>query len=79
MTLERLLGLYVDGPATIVGIPVPAIEKGRRAEINVIDPAAAVDVHPVAFRSRSRNCPFKGRRLRGRVVCVVAGRRFQRF
>jgi len=79
MSLERLLGLYVDGPAAIAGIAAPAIETGRRAEINLIDVDAVQEVRPDAFRSRSRNCPFKGRKLRGRIVGIVAGHRVRRF
>lgn len=79
MPLERLLGLYVEGPAAIAGIEAPAVATGKRASINLIDPDAEWEVVPARFRSRSRNCPFKGRRLRGRVVGVVAGRSLRRF
>jgi len=75
--LERLVALYVDGPAAIVGLPAPRIEPGARAEINLIDPNAAWTVDPAGLESRSRNCPFKGRRLEGRVVGIVAGRCFR--
>jgi len=79
MPFERLLDLYVDGPAAIAGIPAPSLEPGRRAEVNLIDPGAVWEVVPGRFRSRSRNCPFKGRSLKGRVVGVVAGRSLGRF
>jgi dihydroorotase len=79
MTFERLLDLYVDGPARIVGIEAPAVSPGRRAEINLIDPEAAWEVVPARFLSRSRNCPFKRRGLRGRVVGLVAGTSYRRF
>jgi len=79
LPLERLIGLYVDGPCAVVGLPVPAIRPGAPAAINLIDPEATFVVDPEALRSRSRNCPFKGRRLRGRVTGIVAGRLFRRF
>lgn len=77
MPAERLISLYVDGPAAIAGIPPPEIAIGHRAEINLIDPAASWDVRPERFLSRSRNCPFKGRKLQGRVVGLLAGRSFR--
>jgi dihydroorotase len=77
--LERLLFLYVDGPASIVGIEAPAIAAGRRAEINLLDPDASWVVEPSRFRSRSRNCPFRARRLPCRIVAAVAGRSVRRF
>jgi dihydroorotase len=79
MSLERLLSLYVDGPASIAGIEAPTIATGKRASINLVDPEEAWEVVPARFRSRSRNCPFKGRKLRGRVQGVVAGTSFRRF
>jgi dihydroorotase len=79
LTLERLLGLFVEGPAEIVGIPPPAIAPGRAAEINLLDPERSWEVVPAQFASRSRNCPFKGRRLKGRIVGVVAGESCRRF
>jgi dihydroorotase len=79
LTLERLLGLYVDGPAGIVGIEAPEVAPGRRAELNLIDADARWEVLPARFLSRSRNCPFKGRKLRGRVKGLVAGRSFRLF
>jgi dihydroorotase len=77
--LEQLLRLYVEGPSAIAGIEAPALEVGRRAEINLIDPGALWEVVPARFLSRSRNCPFKGRRLKGRVAGVIAGRRWRRL
>jgi dihydroorotase len=79
LSLERLLRLFVEGPAEIVGIPPPALAVGRPAAINLFDPQAPWEVVPERFASRSRNCPFKGRRLRGRIVGVVAGEAYRRF
>ena len=79
LSLERLVALHVDGPAAIVGLEAPRIAAGSRAELNLIDPEAAWRVDPGDLRSRSRNCPFKGRRLRGRIVGLVAGRCLRRF
>lgn len=77
--LERLIALYVDGPAEIAGIEAPAIVRGRRAELNLINLEAAWVVDPEALLSRSRNCPFRGRRLRSRIVGLVAGRALDRW
>ncbi|MHC4959489.1 MAG: dihydroorotase [Planctomycetota bacterium] len=76
--LERLVALYVDGPAEIAGIAAPRIEPGARAEINLVDLEATWVVDPAALRSLSRNCPFKGRRLTSRIAGVVAGRSLRR-
>lgn len=55
----RLLGLDAHGGP---------LEPGRPANIAVFDPEATWDVDPSAFQSKSRNTPFAGRKLQGRVV-----------
>jgi dihydroorotase len=79
LPLERLIAICVDGPAAIVGLQAPRIAAGSRAELNLIDPESAWRVDAGSLRSRSRNCPFKGRRLQSRVVGLVAGRCVRRF
>ncbi len=46
------------------------IEPGRPANLVVFDPSARWVVEP-PFASKSRNCAFLGRTLRGRVVHTV--------
>ena len=41
MTLERLLGLYVDGPAAITGIEAPSVALGKPVGAVSNDPIAA--------------------------------------
>ena len=58
------------GPARILGLEAHGgpIEAGRPANIVVFDPNASWEVDPLMFRSKSRNTPFAGRKLQGRVV-----------
>ncbi|MDQ3662876.1 MAG: dihydroorotase [Actinomycetota bacterium] len=59
-------------PARILGLPEHGgIVVGRPANLVVFDPRASWTVDPRAFASRSRNTPFAGRRLRGRVLWTV--------
>jgi dihydroorotase len=43
------------------------IEPGRPANLVVIDPEVTWTVDPAALASRSRNTPYAGRELRGKV------------
>jgi dihydroorotase len=43
------------------------IEPGRPANLCVVDPAARWTVDPAALASRSRNTPYAGMTLTGRV------------
>jgi len=68
--LEDVLALMSWQPADIAGIADEhggPISEGRPANLCVIDPAATWTVDPARTASRSRNNPYAGRSLTGRV------------
>ena len=69
----RAVVAMTAGPAAVLGREVPALRVGARADVTLIDPAAEWVVEPERFESRGRNCPFAGRRLKGRAVATVVG------
>ena len=74
LPVERLLALMSWQPARIAGVSGAhggPIVPGRPANLCVIDPAASWVVEPGRLASRSRNTPFAGRRLTGRVRHTV--------
>jgi dihydroorotase len=46
------------------------IEAGAPANLTLVDPTARTPVDPAAFASKSRNTPYEGRTLPGRVVAT---------
>jgi dihydroorotase len=64
LAAEAVYRACVERPRAIVGQPL-------RNEWILIDPTAEWVVDPAAFKSRGKNTPFAGRRLRGRVVMTV--------
>ncbi len=58
--------------ASIVGWGGGRIEKGRPADLTLIDPEATWTVRAEAFASLSRNCPFEGETLPGKVLMTIA-------
>ena len=54
-----------------VSRPREIIGQALEDEWILIDPNAEWTVEPSSFRSRGRNTPFAGRRLRGRVIMTV--------
>jgi dihydroorotase len=58
--------------AALLDLPLPAIEVGRPADVCLIDLEAEWEVGEHGYESRSENCCFAGRTLRGRVVATVA-------
>jgi dihydroorotase len=68
----RLMSL---GPARIFRLPAGALTDGSPADMVLIDPGWEWTVDADAFRSRSRNTPFAGWRLRGKAVATYVGGR----
>src|SRR5690606_8179909 len=66
---EHVLALLAWRPAAIAGLAGHGgpVEPGRPANLCVVDPAATWVVEPARLASRSRNTPYAGRRMTGRV------------
>ena len=62
-------------PARIFGLPGGSLAKGSVADVTVFDPAREWEVDPSAFRTKGRNTPFTGMRLKGRAICTIVGGR----
>jgi dihydroorotase len=76
--LGRVVELLSRGPARILGSDEHGgpIAAGRPANLVVFDAEATWMVDPSGLASRSRNTPFIGRKLRGRVVHTILRGRF---
>lgn len=72
ITLLRAIEALSTAPARLVGAADHGgpIEPGRPANLVAFDPEASWVVEP-PFASRSRNCAFLGRRLRGKVIHTI--------
>jgi dihydroorotase len=58
--------------AALMDLATPRIEVGAPADVCLIDLAAEWEVGEHGYESRSENCCFAGRRLRGRVLATLA-------
>jgi dihydroorotase len=56
----------------LFGLDVPTVEVGRQADLTLVDLEAEWTVGEDGYESRSENCCFGGRRLRGRVLLTIA-------
>jgi dihydroorotase len=75
VTLERMAQLFSANPARILRLDRGTLAKGAWADITVIDPELSIEVRSEDFRSRSRNTPFEGWKLRGGpVMTIVKGK-----
>ena len=73
LELGRFIRLLSSGPAAVLGLPGGSLEPGRQADITLLDLERQVTVRAERFRSRSRNTPFEGWRLRGAAVGTLLG------
>jgi dihydroorotase len=69
--LPDALALITHRPARILGICAGTLERGAAADLALFDPAEEWTVEPDSFRSKSKNSPFIGRRLVGKVKHTV--------
>jgi dihydroorotase len=58
--------------AALMDLPTPLIQRGRPADFCLVDLGTEWEVGEAGYESRSENCCFAGRRLRGRVLATVA-------
>jgi dihydroorotase len=70
LPIERVLALLSWQPARIAGLADShggPIVEGRPANLTVVDPTTTWTVDPSRLASRSRNTPYAGRSMTGRV------------
>lgn len=73
LSLAAAIERLTAGPARALGLPHGTLAPGAAADLTLFDPEAAWRVDPAEFRSLSRNSPFAGRTLHGRVAVVIVG------
>ncbi|MSO71440.1 MAG: dihydroorotase [Alphaproteobacteria bacterium] len=75
LTLIAALDRLTRRPAELLGLKLGKLAVGTPADLLLFDPGRAWQVDASRFRSKSKNTPFDGRPLQGRVLrTVVDGR-----
>jgi dihydroorotase len=69
----RMLGMMTIAPAQVLGIDRGTLTPGAVADVTVIDPDVEWTIDPTRFKSKSRNGPFGGWKVRGRAEIVMVG------
>ncbi len=67
LELLELIRRLTLNPAQILGLPVGRLTPGAPADLVLFDPDLPWRISTDAFRSKSKNAPFDGRPVRGRV------------
>ncbi|HEX4560702.1 MAG TPA: dihydroorotase [Gemmatimonadales bacterium] len=75
LNLPELINRMSSAPARAFHLPGGGLRIGAVADVCVLDVTQPWTVDPAQFHSKSRNSPFGGRRVTGRVrMTLVAGR-----
>jgi dihydroorotase len=71
LPLEQLVQRWAVGPRAVLGLPVPEIKPGARAELTLFDPEQAWTFAEKDIRSKSVNTPFVGQKFKGKVLGIL--------
>lgn len=75
MTLLEVIAKLTSVPASLLGLNAGRLEKGAPADLVLFDPDVGWKVIGDNFKSKSKNTPFDGRPVQGKVVrTVIDGR-----
>lgn len=75
LDLLEVLRPLTQGPAGLLGLDAGVLAADAPADLILFDPNAPVVIDAATLRSKSKNSPFDGRRLQGRVLLTVVGGR----
>jgi len=73
LSWPEMIAKMTVNPARILGIERGTLSKGAVADVTIIDPDLEWTIDVEKFRSKSRNCPFRGQRVRGKAVMTIVG------
>ncbi len=75
LSLEQAVEKLTSAPAAAFGLKKGTLAVGADADVVIVDQHEQWEVDPSKFRSKSRNTPFGGWKVKGRVKqTIVAGR-----
>ena len=69
--LPHVIRMLTQQPARVLSLPKGTLREGADADVTLFDPDASWTVDAAQFVSRSRNTPFEGWEVRGRVVTTI--------
>ncbi len=70
LTLARALELWTEAPRRVFQLPPVSLEPGSPADLTLIDPDVEWTIEAARFRSKGRNTPFEGWKVRGKALAT---------
>jgi len=73
LTLSQFIEKWTLAPARILSLPKGTLKIGADADITIFDPTKKIKITSDTFVSKSKNTPFHGWTVKGKVVATVVG------
>ena len=75
ITLQKAVDLLTHQPCRLFNLDKGTLGVGKDADIVIFNPKTQYTIEPEKFKSRSKNSPYKGWKVRGKVLhTLVAGK-----
>ncbi|MCW3466798.1 dihydroorotase [Chitinophaga nivalis] len=73
LPIDQLITLLSAQPRKVFGLPQPALMEGAAANLTVFNPDINWEFTTAHIASRSKNSPYIGSQLKGKVIATVNG------
>lgn len=71
LSLIELLAKITCKPADIIKQKAGRIKKGNKADLVLFDLNKEYEINPESFHSKSKNSPFGGKKVKGKVIMTI--------
>ena len=75
LTIMQMAEKMSYNPAKILGLDKGVVEEGKAADLVVFHPKKQYVIDPSEFKSKGRNTPFAGKKVKGMVMATIANGR----
>ena len=71
ISLEKAIDMLTFQPNRIFGLDKGTLGVGKAADITLFDDRKEYSIDPSKFKSRSKNSPYKGWKVRGKILLTL--------
>jgi len=75
LPLKKAIEKMTVNPARILNLNKGALKAGLDGDLTIINPKQEYEVNIHKFASRSKNSPYQGWKLKGKVLYTIVGGR----
>ncbi|HNP99871.1 MAG TPA: dihydroorotase, partial [Bacteroidia bacterium] len=76
LKIEKIVDLISNSPRRILGLKEITIKEGENANLTLFDTEQEWIVDGSTLKSKSKNNPFTGKKLKGKAIAVINKNKF---